>query len=282
MRCLVLAIAGFFIMLASCASNPPPQTGQQTQPSVVKDTIYSKIADTLKITDSVYIKEAVSFRALQRSIDSLIAGRRIESAIELLKIQVQYHNNLDQLGLRTLQLANLLYQTGRGAEAIAVLEGFAVYKPTINSWIDSANTLHDKIIALNKSNKGQIEPPKLEVINSLTAQIRNLKSTNANPVLIIDLADSLRSIAPGDSILAWLDKQVPSQYERADSFCEEQRKVASEKFAASRKNKAKAKALLTEAIEALDKCLAKTPSAGMKDKVTQNKEILVKELKAGN
>ncbi|MDR2555562.1 MAG: hypothetical protein LBC64_09070 [Fibromonadaceae bacterium] len=281
MRCLVLAIATFLIMLTSCASNPP-QTGQQTQSPAVKDTVYSRIADTLKITDSVYIKEAISFRALQRSIDSLITGRKTENAIELLKIQVQYHNNLDQLGLRTLQLSNLLYQTGRSAEALAVLEGFVVYKQTINSWIDSANALHDKILALNKNNKSQIEPPKLEVINSLTAQIRNLKSTNANPVLIIDLADSLRSIAPGDSILAWLDKQVPSQYERADSFCEEQRKVASEKFAASRKNKAKAKALLTEAIDALDKCLAKTPSAGMKDKVTQNKEILVKELKAGN
>jgi len=281
MRCLILAMAAFLIMLTSCASNPS-QTGQQTQPPAAKDTVYSRIADTLKITDSVFIKEAISFRALQRSIDSLIAGRKTENAIELLKIQVQYHNNLDQLGFRTLQLANLLYQTGRSAEAVAVLEGFAVYKPTINSWIDSANTLHNKIIMLNKSNKSQIEPPKLEVINSLTSQIRNLKSTNANPVLIIDLADSLRSIAPGDSILAWLDKQVPSQYERADSFCEEQRKVASEKFAASRKNKAKAKALLTEAIETLDKCLARTPSAGMKDKVTQNKEILVKELKAGN
>jgi len=278
---LVLAIAAFFIMLTSCAGNKP-QVEQQSHPNAARDTVYSITADTLKITDSVFIKEAISFRTLQRSIDSLIAGRKMESAIELLKLQVQYHNNLDQLGFRTLQLANLLYQTGHSAEALAVLESFAVYKPAINSWIDSANTLHDKIIALNKSSRNQIEPPKLEVINSLTAQIRGLKSTNANPVLIIELADSLRSIAPGDSVLAWLEKQVPSQYERADSFCEEQRKVASEKFAASRKNKAKANALLTEAIEALDKCLARTPSAEMKNKVTQNREILVKELKAGN
>jgi len=272
----------FLIMLTSCATKKPKVKHQPPSSPTARDTIYSKISDTLKITDSVFIKEAVSFRALQRSIDSLIAGRRMESAIELLKIQVQYHNNLDQLGFRTLQLANLLYQTGRSAEALAVLEGFAVYKPSIVSWIDSANSLHDKIIALNRNNKIQTDQPKTEVINSLTAQIRNLKSTNANPVLIIELADSLRSIAPGDSILAWLDKQVPSQYERADSFCEEQRKVASEKFAASRKNKAKANSLLTEAIDALDKCLAKTPSAGMKSKVMQNKEILVKELKAGN
>jgi tetratricopeptide (TPR) repeat protein len=271
---LILAISVFSIMLTSCASKKP-KTKQHTP----KDTIYSRIADTLKITDSVYIKEAISFRALQKSIDSLIANRKTENAIELLKLQVQYHNNLDQLGFRTLQLANLLYQTGRSAEAIAVLESFAVYKPVIISWIDSANALHNKIIAMNKSGKNQIEPPKQEVINSLTAQIRSLKVTNANPVLIIELADSLRSIAPGDSVLAWLEKQVPSQYERADSFCEEQRKVASEKYAASRKNKAKANTLLTEAIEALDKCLAKTPSAGMKNKVTQNKEILVKELK---
>jgi hypothetical protein len=279
---LVLAIAIFFIMLTSCVGSKP-QIEQQPQTSkAAKDTVYSTVTDTLKITDSVFTKEAISFKALQKSIDSLLTGRKTENAIELLKIQVQYHNNLDQLGFRTLQLANLLYQTGHSAEALAVLESFAVYKPAINSWIDSANALHDKITAINKSGKSQIEPPKLETINSLTAQIRSLKSINADPVLIIELADSLRSIAPGDSILTWLEKQIPPQYERADSFCEEQRKIASEKFAASRKNKAKANALLTEAIEALDKCLAKTPSAGMKQKVTQNKEILVKELKTGN
>jgi len=276
---LILAIAAFSIMLTSCGGTKP-QTGQQTQsPSVTKDTVYSRISDTLKITDSVYIKEAISFRALQKTIDSLISARKTEDAIELLKIQVQSHNNLDQLGFRTLQLANLLYQTGHNAEAIAILESFAVYKPRIISWIDSADALHDKILALNK-NKAPVEPPNKEVINSLTAQIRVLKSTKANPAAIIELADSLRSISPGDSVLAWLEKQVPSQYERADAFCEEQRKVATDKFAASRKrDKAKANALLTEAIEALDKCLAKTPSAGMKETVTKNREILVKELK---
>ena len=276
---LILAISVFSIMLTSCASKKPKAKQQPHHSSTTKDTVYSRIADTLKITDSVYIKEAISFRSLQKSIDSLIANRKTENAIELLKIQVQYHNNLDQLGFRTLQLANLLYQTGRSAESIAVLESFAVYKPAIISWIDSANTLYNKITMMNKSGKNQIEPPKQEVINSLTSQIRSLKVTNANPVLIIELADSLRSIAPGDSILAWLEKQVPSQYERADSFCEEQRKVASEKYAASRKNKAKANTLLIDAIDALDKCLAKTPSAGMKNKVTQNREILAKELK---
>jgi hypothetical protein len=277
-----LVIVVFAFTLVSCASSISPAEQQSQTSAATKDTIYNAITDTLKITDSVFIKEAVSFKALQKSIDSLIAGRKAENAIGLLKIQIQYHNNLDQLGFRTLQLANLLYQTGHSAEALAVLEGFAVYKPAINSWIDSANALHDKIMAMNKSYKGQIDSQKLEVINSLTAQIRGLKSTNANPILIIELADSLRSIAPGDSVLAWLEKQVPSQYERTDSFCEEQRKVASEKFAASRKNKAKANALLTEAIGALDKCLAKTPSAKMKEKVTQNREILVKELRMGN
>jgi hypothetical protein len=277
-----LVIAVFAIILTSCFGSRPPVEQPPKTTTATKDTVYSATTDTLKITDSVFIKEAISFKVLQKSIDSLIAGRKTENAIELLKIQIQYHNNLDQLGFRTLQLANLLYQTGHSAEALAVLESFAVYKPAINSWIDSANALHDKIIAMNKIDKGQMDSQKLGIINSLTAQIRGLKSTNANPILIIELADSLRSIAPGDSVLTWLEKQVPSQYERSDSFCEEQRKVATEKFAASRKNKAKANTLLTEAIEALDKCLAKTPSAEMKKKVAQNRETLVKELKVGN
>jgi len=270
-------IAAFVITLISCASKAPqPQTETPVAPTVIIDTVRDTRTDTLKITDSVFIKETESFKALQKSIDSLISRRETGKAIELLKQQVQYHNNLDQLGFRTLQLSSLLHQTGRSAEALAILEGFVVYKTTINYWIDSANTLYDKIIA---ANKGDGDSSKLETINSLTAQIRNLKNANANPVLITDLADSLRSMAPGDSVLLWLEKQLPSQTESSDAFCEEQRKVAADKFAAARKNKAKSNALLSEAIEALDKCLAKNPSGDMRKKVVKNKEDLSKELK---
>jgi len=271
---LRLIIALFVIISVSCSSTKPsPQTEPQTQlPIIVTDTIHSTKTDTLKIT----VKETESFRNLQKSIDSLLAKRETEKAIELLKQQVQYHNNLDQLGFRTLQLAVLLHQRGHSAEALAILEGFAVYKPAINFWIDSANTLYDRIIAANKGSFAA-DPAKQETINSLTAQIRNLKNANANPALIINLADSLRSLAPGDSILLWLERQLPSQTENSDSFCEEQRKIAAEKFAASRKNRTRANALLSEAIEALDKCLARTPSVEMRKKVQQNKEVLEKE-----
>jgi len=272
-------IAAFIITLISCASKAPqPQTEQQTPvaPTVVIDTVRDTRTDTLKIRDSVFIKETESFKALQKSIDSLIARRETGKAIELLKQQVQYHNNLDQLGFRTLQLASLLHQTGHSAEAIAILEGFVVYKTTINYWIDSANALYDRIITANRDGA---DSSKLEIINSLTAQIRNLRNANANPVLITDLADSLRSMAPGDSILIWLEKQLPSQAESSDAFCEEQRKVAADKFATARKNKAKSNALLSEAIEALDKCLEKNPSVEMRKKVVKNKEDLSKELK---
>jgi len=277
-----ILIAAFIVTLVSCAGKTP-QT--QTEPpvapitpTIIRDTIRDIRTDTLtlKMTDSVFIRETESFKALQKSIDSLLAKRETEKAIELLKQQVQYHNNLDQLGFRTLQLANLLNQIGHSAEAVAILEGFVVYKTTINYWIDSANTLYDKIIAVNKSGS---DSSKLEVINSLTSQIRNLKNANASPVLITDLADSLRSIAPGDSVLLWLEKQLPSQTESSDSFCEEQRKIAADKFATARKNKAKANALLGEAIEALDRCLAKTPSVEVRKKVIKNKEDLTKELK---
>ena len=261
-------------LFAACASNPPPQAEPQA-PQIQTNTVV--VRDTIRTTDSVYIKETQSFKTLQKSIDSLIARKETEKAIELLKKQVQYYNNLDQLGFRTLQLANLLHKTGRSAEALAILESFAVYKPAVNFWIDSANVLYDKIASVSKSTEVKVDHEKLEVINSLTSQIRNLKNANANPALMEDLADSLRAIAPGDSVLAWLARQMPSQAESSNAFCEEQRKIAAANFAASRKNPAKAKALLTEAIDALDKCLAKNPSPDMKKKVVQNKEILEKE-----
>jgi tetratricopeptide (TPR) repeat protein len=216
---------------------------------------------------------------MQKSIDSLMANRETEKAIDMLRKHVQSYSNLDQLGFRTLQLANLLHKAGHSAEALAFLESFAVYKPAVNFWIDSANTLYDKITRSNREETIlQTSPEKLEAINSLTSQIRNLKLTNSNPALITDLADSLRSLAPGDSVLTWLEKQLPSKFESSDSFCEEQRKSAAEKFANAKKNKAKAKTLLKEAVEALDKCLARTPSADMRKKVTQNREIISKEL----
>jgi len=263
------------ILFAACASNAPPKQAEPQSPQIQTNTVF--VRDTIRTTDSVYIKETESFRTLQKSIDSLIARKETDKAIDLLKKQVQYYNNLDQLGFRTLQLANLLHKTGRSAEALAILESFAVYRPAVNFWIDSADALYDKIAAVSKSQEISVDTEKQEIINSLTAQIRNLKNANANPILMEDLADSLRAIAPGDSVLAWLAKQIPSQSESSDAFCEEQRKIAAANFAASRKNKAKANALLTEAIDALDKCLVKTPSPDMKKKVEQNKEILEKE-----
>ncbi|MDR0518154.1 MAG: hypothetical protein LBH25_14045 [Fibromonadaceae bacterium] len=267
-----IIFAALALVIASCAPSVPKAESQTTV--VIRDTV----TDTLKITDSIYVKETESFKTLQKNIDSLLAKKETEKAIELLKKQLQYHN-LDQLGFRTLQLAGLLHQTGRSAEALAILESFAVYKPAVNFWIDSANTLYDKILGTNREKAmQQITPEKLEAINSLTAQIRNLKLTNKNPAHVMDLADSLRTLAPGDSVLAWLEKQIPSQSESSDSFCEEQRKIAAENFANSRKNKAKAKTFLNEAVEALDKCLARTPSAEMRKKVVQNREQITKEL----
>jgi len=270
-----IIFTSIFLFAACAGKAPPPQVEPKAESQIQTNTVV--VRDTIKTTDSIYIKETESFKTLQKSIDSLIARRETDKAIDLLKKQVQYHNNLDQLGFRTLQLANLLHKTGRSAEALAILESFAVYKPAVNFWIDSANVLYDKIAAVSKSQEVKVDSSKLEIINSLTAQIRNLKNASANPALMEDLADSLRAIAPGDSVLAWLAKQMPSQLENSNTFCEEQRKIAAANFAASRKNKAKAKDLLTEAIDALDKCLAKTPSPDMKKKVEQNKEILEKE-----
>jgi tetratricopeptide (TPR) repeat protein len=281
LRFAILAL--FAALFVSCASNVPKegaQTPNQTTTTISTTVI---VRDTVKVKDSIFIKETESFRAMQKSIDSLMANRETEKAIDLLRKHVQSYSNLDQLGFRTLQLAGMLHQTGRSAEALAFLESFAVYKPAVNFWIDSANTLYDKITKSSKEETiQQIDPQKLETINSLTAQIRNLKLTNSNPALITNLADSLRFMAPGDSILTWLEKQLPSKSESSDSFCEEQRKLAAENFASSRKNKAKAKTLLSEAIEALDKCLARTPSADMRKKVTQNREVISKELRMEN
>jgi len=278
---LRLILATFVIISVSCSTTgKKPQKTQSTHTTVIRtevrtDTVHSVRTDIR--TDTLKIKETESFRSLQKSIDSLLARRETGKAIEMLKQQVQYHNNLDQLGFRTVQLATLLHQTGQSAEALAVLEGFAVYKPAINYWIDSANTLYDRIISANRD-KVVVDPAKQEAINALTTKIRNLKNVNASPALIISMADSLRALSPGDSVLVWLEKQLPSKTESSDVFCEEQRKFAAEKFAASRKNKAKANALLTEGIEALDKCLAQTPSADMRKKVQVNKEQLSKEL----
>jgi len=269
-----LLFTSFFLFVACAGKTPQPQV----EPQVQTNTVF--VRDTIKTTDSVYIKETESFRILQKSIDSLIARKETDKAIDLLKKQVHYYNNLDQLGFRTLQLANLLHKTGRSAEALAILESFAVYKPAVNFWIDSANTLYDKISAVSKGQETKVDHEKLEIINSLTAQIRNLKNAGANPALMEDLADSLRAIAPGDSVLSWLARQIPPPSESSDAFCEEQRKIAAANFAASRKNKAKENVLLTEAIAALDKCLDRTPSPDMKKKVEQNKEILEK-VKAG-
>jgi hypothetical protein len=239
---LFYLMAIFAVFLASCASTATQTVPAEQTTVIVKDTVFVSKIDTVKIIDSVLIKE-----------------------------------NLDQMGRRTVMQAKQLHAEGKSAQALAILEGFAVYKPAVNNWIDSANALYYKILEQYKP-KEEIDPAKLEVINSLIAQIKNLKNANANSALIGHLADSLRSIAPGDSVMFWIENETVSQTKEIDSFCEEQRKIAANNFASSRKNKSKAPALLADAIEALDKCLLRNPSQSMKEKVLKNKEILLKEL----
>lgn len=63
----------------------------------------------------------------------------------------------------------------------------------------------------------------------------------------------------------------------SDSYCEEQRKIAAERFASARRAPKSAAAYLDEAIAALDRCLQDYPEAPVAEKVRQNRTLLVNE-----
>lgn len=63
----------------------------------------------------------------------------------------------------------------------------------------------------------------------------------------------------------------------ADAYCEDQRKIAADRFAAARRNPKTAAASLDGAVAALDRCLNDYPEASSVDKVRQNRELLVQE-----
>jgi len=98
------------------------------------------------------------------------------------------------------------------------------------------------------------------------------EETSQIPVLESNVKSEKQS---GFAVMAQAKKKLEEKsVQDSDAFCEEQRKFAAINFAASRKNKAKEKTLLTEAIAALDKCLAKNPSPEMRKKIEQNKDVL--------
>lgn len=63
----------------------------------------------------------------------------------------------------------------------------------------------------------------------------------------------------------------------SEAFCEDQRKIAADRFAVARRSPKNAVSLLNEAIGALDRCLAEIPEGPMAVKVRQNKELLEQE-----
>ncbi len=95
--------------------------------------------------------------------------------------------------------ADSLIQAGKNDSAVVLLDQLLVLKPLWNSWMERAEAMRNKATDSMQQHS--------ESFASLTAQILNENRARGDFLTIQLLADSLRSLNPGDSLLAFAQKQ---------------------------------------------------------------------------
>lgn len=185
------------------SERPAPTLSSSQLLSSSSSVVLAPVADTVsKNMDPCAPAQIGSFdwRLLHHCVDSLELAGKDSAASVLLARQIDSRNNLEQLARRTLQQAHLLAAQGRKDEAAQVIEDFLVYKPALAEWMDSA-------VALEARLTGGMSPRPGADYSSLVKQIRNLGAVGADYGQVRLLTDSLRSLQPGDSLVAWSETQ---------------------------------------------------------------------------
>ena len=179
-------------------------------PVSVKPSVPTPLAVTIVVTPRCNVS-ALGFdhRVLGHCIDSLLAAGQVDSALALLRVQVNPHNSIGEQGRRTLQLVKLLEAQGKRAEAREVLEAFLVFKPAIQEWLDSAE-------ALDRAERNR-DSAQAETYSSLVRQISNLMMVKSDYGMVRPLTDSLRTFPLADSLQRWARVQDSIALRRSEA-----------------------------------------------------------------
>jgi len=397
---ILLSTAGLAAMslsLSACTGSPVPctepeavqetssgnvQVGQVQHPQVgTVEAISSSSAAEPKTVPVSQIAEPA-----RQSSSSVATAQVSESSSSAAPSVIDPYTAFPAIASEVFEHADTLYKQGKVDEAVKYLQRFRVIKPLWSQWENQVDSLLNEFGKTNAERAKQFEP--------LVLEIQNMNRARSNYSLVAEVADSLISLIPGDSLTNFANQQKQIAYNNtldkarkekseilklatdqakfaeaeqkalefqmryrdfegplkiqamideiknmsasndaeaaaywknndpaealakakdqvekskfaeakellnklkasplrkeaieeynklADAFCNAQRKNTSQLFGKAQKQKdeAKKKALLTDAIASLDKCLAEYPDNSQKQKVIDNKNFLQKEL----
>lgn len=215
-----------------------------------------------------------AYSLVSEAVDSLIAKAPGDSLVNWATAQKQsaYTNTLNKAKKEFEQIKDLANNQAKFAEALQKGEEFLL------RYRDFAETLR---------------------IQEFIDTIRNMsESADSSAIKYWESHDPAEALARAKELaeknkydeakellnklkVSRLRKEAMEEYGKlADTYCNSQRKITSQLFGKSQKQKdpAKKAALLQQAIEPLEKCLSEYPDNSQKQKVIDNKNFLLKEL----
>lgn len=112
--------------------------------------------------------------------------------------------------------ADSLYKAGQTDAATAYLERFRIIKPLWNTWATRADSMLLEFGKARAEQSKQFEPVVLE--------IQNMNRAQAAYSMVVETADSLIALAPGDSLTNWATAQKQIAYK--NTFAKAQKEYA--------------------------------------------------------
>lgn len=101
--------------------------------------------------------------------------------------------------------ADTLYKQGKIDSAVTYLQRFRIIKPLWNQWENTADSLLQEYGKTNAEKAVQYEP--------LVLQIKNMNRVQTAYSIVAETADSLISLAPGDSLIRFANEQKQIAYD---------------------------------------------------------------------
>lgn len=188
------------------ASNTAPKTEQiagDTQQQLTQNaTEKSNPSESSKVTPSD-IKVSVE-EAPKPTPPAKQPTEQIEDNVPTSVTEIDPYTAFPAMANAVFEYADTLYRQGKTEKAIAYLQRFRIIKPLWNQWENQTDSMLTEFSRTNAERTRQFEP--------LVLEIQNMNRVNADYSLVAATADSLISLAPGDSLTQFATEQKKVAY----------------------------------------------------------------------
>lgn len=197
------------VFLSACSLTPaPPLETLQTPPEALRDEAAEQKADAMAAEK----KDSAGFELPAFTpVDSAQAsGVQTPDSVAAENPPVKSGKNLyfeiPVLAEQTFASVDSLLNEGDVKRATELLESFVVLSPLWKEWMDRATLLMNQIQERSAKVKEEFQP--------LIFQIINMNAAGASYALVREFTDSLSALSPGDSLVAWANREKEKSFRR--------------------------------------------------------------------